>query len=163
MRLCPSVLFAALSLTGCVIPFPSVSTIATGCDGRVVDARSAVPVPNAVVRIDHTTRVFPEGYPPPVTQTKTVQADSEGRFKLPPTRQYHWGYLFGVALNYQLPYPKRFGGPDRPLKVEATHPGFRHANWNATLRKTGYKGIEPVPTESIVIKMSPNPTRSPSR
>lgn len=162
MRLCPNVLFAALSLTGCVIPVPSVSTIATRCEGRVVDARSAAPIPNAVVKIEHTRRVFLEGHPPPVTQTRTVQTDPEGRFKLPPTRQYHWGYLFGVALNYPLPNPKRFA-PDRPLKVEASHPDFQTSVWNASLRKTGYNAIEPVPTDNFVIKMSPKPTRSHSR
>jgi len=162
MRLHMPLLWISLALTGCVIPIPSVSTIATGCDGTVVDARSADPVPNAVVKISHTRRVFSGGVSPPITQVKTVRTGNDGRFRLPPTRQYHWGYLFGVALNYPLPYPKRFA-PDRLLKVEASHPDFQTSVWNASLRKTGYKAIEPVPTDNFVIKMSPKPTSSHSR
>ncbi|MFM2167774.1 MAG: hypothetical protein RIS79_2145 [Verrucomicrobiota bacterium] len=154
-----TLLAVSLFLSGCVIPCPSVSTVATGCDGTVVDARSATPVPNAVVRISHTRRVFNEGQPPPVTQVKTVRTGNDGRFRLPPTRQYHWGYLFGVALNYRLPYPRRFT-PDRPLKVEASHPDFQTSAWNASLRKIDFKAIEPVPADNFVIKMSPKPSSS---
>jgi len=152
-----------LFLSGCVIPFPSVSTIATGCYGTVVNARSAAPVPNAVVKISHTSRVFSEAILPPVTQVKTVQTGNDGQFRLPATRQYHWGYLFGVALNYRLPYPKRFGGPDRVLKAEATHPDFRSGVWKASLKKIGCNTIEPELADRIVIELVPKPSNSQSR
>jgi len=133
----------SIGLPACVIPIPSVSTVTEGCEGRVVNAQSAAPVSNAVVKVFHTRRVFSDRHPLQLTQARTIRTDASGRFKLAPTRQYHWGYLFGVALNYPLPYPKRLGGPDRPFKVEITHPGFQEAVWHASLRKTGFEANEP--------------------
>jgi len=80
------------TLTGCVLPLPHIKHTCGTIDGTVIDEHSRQPIKDAEVKVS-----YPDG-----GQRKT-QTDAAGRFHFPSKHRFHWGYVFGVALNYSLP------------------------------------------------------------
>lgn len=79
--------------TGCILPVPHIKQTCGRTDGVVIDAVSHRPVHSAELVVRH-----PDG------GEFKARTDDAGRFSFPAKHCFHWGYLFGVALNYSLPY-----------------------------------------------------------
>lgn len=107
MRFGKFTLFIALGvLTGCVpLPFPHTSERFPGAQGRVVDATTEQPIPNAIVAVrDH-----------PSTTAKT---DKAGAFHLSKRRNYHYGFLPGIC---GTSWPE---GSEWSLMLGVSHPAY---------------------------------------
>ena len=83
----------AAATSGCILPVPHVKRTCHPVAGTVLDGRTRVPVADAAVHI-----CYPDG------GQRTTRTGPAGRFRFPAKHRFHWGYLFGVALNYSLPY-----------------------------------------------------------
>lgn len=81
-----------LSLSGCIVPYPSRSLRTPEISGRVVTATSRAPLPNSTLsflqRDGHTALPKP-----------TVSTDAFGRFHLPRSVTQHAVFLFGGVHN----------------------------------------------------------------
>jgi hypothetical protein len=83
----------AVSVGGCVIPFPHIKQTSGPVEGVVVDGVTGEPLQGATVCV-----AYPDG------GTREALTDTAGRFRFGSKHRFHWGYVFGVALNYSLPY-----------------------------------------------------------
>jgi hypothetical protein len=102
----------ALLLSGCVIvPIPNRSVQGYGVTGRVIDARTHLPV-NAA-RIEAV-----EDKPDP----RVAFSDAEGEFKLKPRYGWHGGYMYAVHQSPVFPYAN---GPASLVIIHITAPGYR--------------------------------------
>lgn len=122
-------ILSLLALNGCVVPWPSRTPIAPAVRGHVTDAHTGVAVVGAVVehRFDDQIR-----------RTSTTRDD--GTFAVKGLSQQHWGYFFGVALNYPLPYWRVVPGQRVTTEVRVTHPDYMS---HVTSLQFGRGGGEP--------------------
>ena len=85
--------FSCAALGGCVLPIPHVKKTCGTIEGALLDGDSLRPVEDAKVQA-----YYPDG------GHREKRTDAAGRFDFGSKYRFHWGYLFGVALNYSLPY-----------------------------------------------------------
>ena len=123
------------TLGGCVIPFPSTTEIAPAIQGRVLESGSKRPVADALIEHLYDEQIR--------RQSKT---DSDGKFTVKPLRQHHWGYLFLVALNHQLPHPKLFSGEPVTTTLRVISLGYRNFETQLNLGWQD-KESETIPTD----------------
>lgn len=88
---CLSVVFV-LFCSGCIIPFPHVKKTCSAIRGIVVDETTKQPIENASINI-----YYPDG------GSRKTKTDPKGYFAFSTKYRFHWGVLFGVALNHSLP------------------------------------------------------------
>jgi hypothetical protein len=81
--------------------------IAYGIRGSVVDQNTSQPIEGVAIEAQMTQDT-----------TRVHYSDAQGEFQIKPVYQYHWGFFFGVALSYSLPYWKQF--PTTPMPVSVT-------------------------------------------
>ena len=79
--------------SGCVIPCPHIKQTCGPVNGMVMDDVEKTPIANARLSIAH-----PDG------GKRTTKTDANGYFSFPAKYRFHWGILFGVALNHSLPF-----------------------------------------------------------
>ena len=118
------------SVSGCVLPIPNRSIREFGVRGKVVDYVSESPIAGALVLdgLDFSRR---------------CTTDEEGVFYLPPVRQWHGGFLIGVALNYPI-WP--CGGLPRPQRsVVVRAPAYEEKRLFVTQRYVGLAALRRVP------------------
>lgn len=99
MRLCNpcTLVLLMVSITlfcsGCIIPYPHIKQTCGPVNGIVVDDVEKAPIANARLSI-----AYPDG------GKRTTKTDANGYFSFPAKHRFHWGILFGVALNHSLPF-----------------------------------------------------------
>lgn len=86
-------LFLSFFCCGCIIPCPHIKQTCEPVNGIVVDEADKTPVENARLSI-----AYPDG------GKRTTKTDTNGHFSFPAKHRFHWGILFGVALNHSLPF-----------------------------------------------------------
>ena len=116
MRVTKSLLVcvAALACGGCVFPCPSTTRIAPAIEGCIIDAHTRAPVPGALVEHRYDDQIG-----------RRATTDDDGRFRIGPLDQFHWGYLVGIALNYPVPYWKVFPATPAETRLIVTHPDYQ--------------------------------------
>jgi hypothetical protein len=82
-----------LAGSGCVLPIPHFKQTCGPIEGAVFDAKTRRPLRSVCVSAH-----YPDG-----GELRTL-TDETGRFCLPSKHRFHCGFMFGVALNYSLPY-----------------------------------------------------------
>jgi len=78
---------------GCIIPFPHVKKTCDPLCGNVVDSDANHPIKNATIEIR-----YPDG------GCRKTNTNEYGSFYFSKKTRFHWGILFGVALNHSLPF-----------------------------------------------------------
>ena len=132
------IVFCALVASGCVVPFPSWTEVAPALSGTVTDATSGQTLSSVTV-----THKFDEEI------HRKVYTNQNGRFTLGELQQFHWGYLFGVALNYPLPYWKVFPGMAVETDLYATCPGYRPYHRKMEFRQWTEQDGKPMPIPDL--------------
>lgn len=85
--------------SGCIIPFPHVKQTCSAIRGIVVDETTRQPIENASINI-----YYPDG------GSRKTKTDPRGYFAFSTKYRFHWGVLFGVALNHSLPFDEYRNG-----------------------------------------------------
>lgn len=96
---------ASLLVSGCVLPVPHRRMHTAGIEARVVDAKTALPVPGAKVSSTFGSRIL-----------STV--DSQGDFEIPAQYGWHGAYLIG-PISYSLLPHFATAYPRPPFRIEA--------------------------------------------
>jgi hypothetical protein len=91
------VIVATALNSGCIIPFPHIKQTCGSIEGIIVDQETRSPIVNAHVKV-----LYPDG------GTKEAKTDEDGMFYFSSKHRFHWAFVFGVALNYSLPYDLRW-------------------------------------------------------
>ena len=106
--------FSALLLSGCVIvPLPNRAVQEYGVAGRVIDARTHLPVNAAQIQAV-------EDQPQP----RIAFSDAEGEFTLKPRYRWHGGYMYAVHPSPVFPYSD--ASPSAAIIIiTITAPGYR--------------------------------------
>ena len=79
-------------LNGCIIPWPHVKQTCGPICGNVMIGKPNNPIEGAHIEVR-----YPDG------GTRTTETNEYGFFHFPEKKRFHWGVLFGVALNHSLP------------------------------------------------------------
>lgn len=128
---------------GCAIPFPHTTEWAPELSGQVMDAETGEPVEGVCLRYVWTNGVEDDG---PIEVS--AKSDALGHFVLPALKQSHWGYMFSIALNYSLPYPK-WG---REAWVLAEHSGYEVLEF-----QVDPETVEPAHPDGLHVVLNPIP------
>jgi len=119
------ILALVLVLNGCIIPYPHFKETCGPLCGYVATEDSNIPIENALV----------EAYYPDSGHRKTY-TDSSGYFSFPQKNRFHWGILFGVALNHSLPTDDYIDAyAELNIKAEGYDERFVYANWRGFPKK----------------------------
>jgi hypothetical protein len=108
-----------IGCSGCIIPCPHFKQTCSEIQGIVVDEQTKAPVSNASININYVDGGSRE--------TKT---DQKGYFLLSPKYRFHWGILFGVALNHSLPFDEYMGSfSEITIEAEGYEQGCLYEKW----------------------------------
>jgi hypothetical protein len=95
-----------LALASCaVLPLPHTTNASPPVTGRVVDSKSRIPVPDAVVRLAANRRV-------------TALTDAEGSFRLRASHNFH------LLLYWNPSFTAGWPAGSYSDKIEILHPGY---------------------------------------